>query len=231
MHAQPPKPDDTPPEASTERPNPPLFDAPFRARLDTLFAWRRDVRHFQRTPLATGEVEALLALAMQAPSVGLSQPWRFVRVGAPKRRAAVRAIFTACNAEALAAQPASRAALYARLKLAGLDDAPEHLAVFVEPDPREGHGLGRATMPETLAYSAVMAIHTLWLAAAARGIGVGWVSILDPPAVATALDVPAQWRLVGYLCIGYPCEPSDVPELERAGWEHRRPLADVLLER
>ncbi|MDQ0509938.1 5,6-dimethylbenzimidazole synthase [Ancylobacter amanitiformis] len=231
MHAQPPKPDDAPPAPSTGSLHPPLFDAAFRARLDTLFAWRRDVRHFRPTPLAPGELAALIALAMQAPSVGLSQPWRFVRVGAPARRRAVRAIFAACNAAALADQPASRAALYARLKLAGLDEAPEHLAVFVEPDPPAGHGLGRATMPETLAYSAVMAIHTLWLAAAARGIGVGWVSILDPVAVAAALDVPAHWRLVGYLCIGYPCEPSDVPELERAGWEHRRPPADFLLER
>ena len=147
------------------------------------------------------------------------------------RRAAIRAIFESCNAEALALQPEARAGLYARLKLAGLDDAPEQLAVFVDPDPEAGHGLGRATMPETLAYSAVLAIHTLWLAAAARGIGVGWVSILDAQAVARALDLPQGWRLVGHLCIGYPAEPSDIPELERAGWEHRRPPADFILER
>ncbi|HEY9215722.1 MAG TPA: nitroreductase family protein, partial [Ancylobacter sp.] len=74
-------------------------------------------------------------------------------------------------------------------------------------------------------------IHTLWLAATAEGIGVGWVSILDPQAVAEALDVPPGWRLVGYLCIGYPIELSDTPELERAGWEQRCPPADFLLER
>ena len=159
---------------------PPAFDAAFRDRLDTLFAWRRDVRCFRPDPLDEELVHALLATACRAPSVGYSQPWRLVRVRDSGRRAAIRALFETANAQALAQQPEERASLYARLKLAGLDDAPEHLAVFVEPDPAAGHGLGRATMPETVAYSAVLAIHTLWLAAAARGIGVGWVSILDP---------------------------------------------------
>jgi len=225
MHAQPPNPA---PPATRGRPS---FDAAFRAELDALFAWRRDVRHFRRESLAPGALDELLGLAIRAPSVGLSQPWRFVRVGDVVRRAAVRAIFEHCNADALARQTEERAGLYARLKLAGLDDAPEQLAVFVEPEPEVGHGLGRATMPEAVVYSAVMAIHTLWLAAAARGIGVGWVSILDPQAVNAALDVPARWRLVGYLCIGYPAEPSDIPELERTGWEHRRPVSDCRIER
>lgn len=210
---------------------PPAFDAAFRDLLDTLFAWRRDVRCFRPDPLDEETVHALLATACRAPSVGYSQPWRLVRVRDSGRRAAIRALFETANAQALAQQPTERASLYARLKLAGLDDAPEHLAVFVEPDPAAGHGLGRATMPETVAYSAVLAIHTLWLAAAARGIGVGWVSILDPPAVGAALDVPAHWQLVGYLCLGYPAEASPVPELERAGWERRLPLAALLVER
>ena len=210
---------------------PPVFDAGFLGALDTLFAWRRDVRHFATRPLEEAAFADLIARAAQAPSVGLSQPWRLVRVREPGRRAAVRTIFETCNAEALALQPTERAGLYARLKLAGLDDAPEQIAVFVDPEPEAGHGLGRATMPETVAYSAVLAIHTLWLAAAARGIGLGWVSILDPVSVARALDVPERWRLVGYLCIGYPAELSDTPELERAGWEHRRPTGAFLVER
>jgi len=209
----------------------PSFDSDFRDRLHELFAWRRDVRRFETRPLDEATVPALLATACMAPSVGLSQPWRFASVRDPARRAAVRAIFERCNADALALQPNERAGLYARLKLSGLDDAPEHVAVFVDPLTEIGGGLGRATMPETVSYSAVLAIHTLWLAATAQGIGVGWVSILDPEAVAEALDVPPGWRLVAYLCIGYPTDHSDTPELERAGWERRCPPDDFLLER
>ena len=82
-------------------------------------------------------------------------------------------------------------------------------------------------MPETIGYSAVIAIHTLWLAACAAGLGLGWVSILDPDRVRAALDLPADWRLVGYLCLGYPAFDADTPELEREGWDHRRPPAII----
>ncbi len=200
----------------------PVFDEAFCEQLTELFRWRRDVRRFRTDPLPDGLIEALIDRAALSPSVGLSEPWRWVLVDDPARRAMVRASYEACNAEALACQADDRAGLYARLKLSGLDDAPCHLAVFVEPDPDQGHGLGRRTMPETTAYSAVIAIHTLWLAARAMGIGVGWVSILDAEAVSTALDVPADWKLVGYLCVGYPAAADDTPELERRDWEHRR---------
>ncbi len=208
-----------------------VFDGAFRARLLDLFRWRRDVRRFRPEPVPAALLEELLDAAYLAPSVGLSQPWRFVTVEDLARRAAVRASFEACNAEALAQQDAGRAALYGRLKLAGLDEAPCHLAVFAEPDPEQGLGLGRQTMPETVAYSAVMAVHTLWLAARAAGLGLGWVSILDPAVVTAALDVPADWRLIGYFCLGYPRADSDAPELECAGWEHRRSAAAHLVRR
>ena len=129
----------------------PVFDDAFRAQLLGLFRWRRDVRRFRADPLPPGLLDGLLEIANLAPSVGLSQPWRFVSVDDPARRAAVRANFLACNAAALDGQEAGRAGLYARLKLAGLDEAPCHLAVFAEPDPAQGHGLGRRTMPETTA--------------------------------------------------------------------------------
>lgn len=199
----------------------PTFDDAFRQQLAELFRWRRDVRRFRRDAPAPGLLDGLLRMTDLAPSVGLSQPWRFVTVDDPARRAAVRASFARCNAAALAAQGAGRAGLYARLKLAGLDDAPCHLAVFAEPDPAQGHGLGRGTMPEMVQYSAVMAVHTLWLAARAAGLGLGWVSILDPAAVAAALDVPEGWGLIGYFCLGYPEAEGDTPELEVAGWERR----------
>lgn len=209
----------------------PHFDEAFRTQLLELFRWRRDVRRFRRDPLPEGLLDRLIAVACLAPSVGLSQPWRFVTVDDPARRARVRANFLACNAAALASQPAERAALYARLKLAGLDEAPCHLAVLADPAPAQGHGLGRATMPETTAYSAVMAVYTLWLAARAEGLGLGWVSILDPAEVTAALDVPAAWRFIGYFCVGFPEVESDTPELEREGWEWRRCAESVRLRR
>ena len=198
------------------------FTPDFRAQLIHLFTWRRDVRRFRTDSLPDGMVDRLIEIASLAPSVGLSQPWRFVTVDAPDRRAAVRRNFEACNAEALAAQDASRQENYARLKLAGLDEAPVHLAVFADRETAQGHGLGRATMPEMAEYSVVASVHTLWLAARAEGIGMGWVSILDPAAITAILDVPAQWKLVAYLCLGYPAAEGTIPELERADWERRR---------
>jgi 5,6-dimethylbenzimidazole synthase len=209
----------------------PVFDKRFRGMLLELFRWRRDVRHFRPDPVPPALLDKLLEVACLAPSVGLSQPWRFVTVDEPARRTAIRASFEHCNAEALASQTADHGALYARLKLAGLDEAPCHLAVFAEGDPEQGHGLGRRTMPQTTAYSAVMAVYTIWLAARAEGLGLGWVSILDPATVTAALDVPERWVFIGYFCLGYPAEHNDAPELERAGWEHRRSTASARLHR
>jgi 5,6-dimethylbenzimidazole synthase len=207
----------------------PVFDDAFRSRLRELIAWRRDVRHFHRDPLPAGSLERLIECACLAPSVGLSQPWRFVIVEDAERRAAIRACFEACNADALRAQAPERAALYARLKLAGLDDAPGQIAVFADRDTSQGHALGRLTMPQTIDYSVVMAVHTLWLAARAEGIGVGWVSILDPAGVAAILQTPSGWALIGYLCVGYPVEETESPVLERKGWETRRRSSDCIL--
>lgn len=209
----------------------PSFTPAFQSQLADLFRWRRDVRHFRPDPVPAALLDHLLDTAALAPSVGLSQPWRFVTVEDRARRAAVRASFLACNAQAMAEQDGPRAALYGRLKLAGLDEAPCHLAVFAESDPSQGHALGRRTMPEMAAYSAVMAVHTLWLAARAAGLGVGWVSILDPAAITHALDVPAEWTLVAYLCLGTAQTEANSPELERAGWERRRSASAQRLRR
>jgi 5,6-dimethylbenzimidazole synthase len=207
------------------------FDKAFRARLRELLVWRRDVRRFRRDPLPGGALDALIELACLAPSVGLSQPWRFVIVEDGKIRAAIRNNFTACNAEALAAQTPARASLYAKLKLAGLEEAPAHVAVFADRTTAQGHGLGRHTMPEMIDYSAVTAVHTIWLAARAHGIGMGWVSILDPAAVATILNVPAAWKFIGYFCLGYPQADDTIPELEQAGWEERRLPSSAIIRR
>jgi 5,6-dimethylbenzimidazole synthase len=207
------------------------FDAAFRERLRDLLIWRRDVRRFRADRPAMGTLERLIDLACLAPSVGLSQPWRFVIVEDAARRAAVRENFAVCNAEALADYDESRAAHYARLKLAGLDEAPLHFAVFADRATTQGSGLGRRTMPEMAEYSAVAAVHTIWLAARAEGLGMGWVSILDPAVVAAALDVPDTWRFIGYFCLGYPSTEDAVPALERAGWEARQPPESFILRR
>jgi len=210
---------------------PPLFDDAFREKLQALIAWRRDVREFRTDPLPEGIFERLVATASLAPSVGLSQPWRFVLVEDPARRAAVRDDFARCNAAALSAQTEERAGHYARLKLAGFDQAPLQFAVFCDSATEQGHSLGRLTMPEMAEYSTVAAIHTLWLAARAQELGLGWVSILNPDIVAEVLSVPKNWRLIGYFCIGYPVCEDDVPALERLAWERRRAAAAFILRR
>lgn len=207
------------------------FDDAFRARLRDLLVWRRDVRRFRTEPLPAGTLDRLIAVACLAPSVGLSQPWRFVVVDSAERRRAVLDDFATCNAAALASYGGERAERYAALKLAGLAEAPCQLAVFADRDTATGHSLGRHTMPEMAEYSAVAAVTAMWLAARAEGIGMGWVSILDPARIKTILDVPESWRFIGYFCLGYPEAEHAEPELERAGWEQRRPPDDVILRR
>lgn len=207
--------------SSTPPSPPPFFGPDFINEFDTLLQWRRDVRRFQTEPLPQDVIEGLIGQAALAPSVGNSQPWRFVLIESADRRQAVRDHFEACNADALNDYEGEQAKLYAQLKLSGMDQAPVQLAVFCDRATKLGHGLGKKTMPETLDYSVVMAVHTLWLAARTQGIGVGWVSILQPAEVERILDVPATWGLTAYLCIGWPEEEHLDPELVRAGWQDR----------
>ena len=216
---------------TTEIKSPPHFDAAFRERFAELVRWRRDVRRFRSDPIPADLIENLLALAALAPSVGLSQPWRFVLVETEARRAAIRENFVKANDAALCGYAGERQARYARLKLEGLSQAPVHLAVCADEATGQGHGLGRQTMPETIRYSVVAAIQTLWLAARAEGLGVGWVSILDPDTVRATLDLPQGWSFVAYLCLGWPEEEHDDPELERRGWEQRSCEVSVTLKR
>jgi 5,6-dimethylbenzimidazole synthase len=209
----------------------PAFSDEFRTEFESLLRWRRDVRRFRTDPVNPKTLEHLLELADLAPSVGNSQPWRIVTVESAAKRASVVSSFEVENAVAAEAYQDEKAALYRELKLAGLKEAPVHLAVFSEPNPDQGHGLGRATMPETLAYSTVSMIHTFWLAARTEGIGVGWVSILDPMKIGEILDVDPNWQFVAYLCVGYPEEEHIDPELERARWQSRSPLDERLFRR
>jgi 5,6-dimethylbenzimidazole synthase len=193
------------------------FDESFRHQLGELLAWRRDVRRFRDDPLPPGAIDELIATACLAPSAQL--------------HGQLAEHVDSENLRAAADLRAEDRAHYMALKLHGLREAPELLAVFCDERPAAGRGLGRRTMPETLRYSTVLAIHTLWLAGRARGIGVGWVSILEAAAVARLLQVPADWSLVGLLCVGFPDEEHDVPELVRAGWQERRSWQHCVIER
>lgn len=190
-----------------------------RDALSDILRWRRDVRHFLSDPIPAAVLERLRAAMDLAPSVGNARPWRVLRVTTPALRDAVIANFETANEAAGAIYDDEKRLSYNALKLAGLKEAPVHLAVFTDDAPQAGHGLGRQTMPEMLRYSTVSAIHTLWLAARAENLGLGWISILDPQGVTRLLNVPDSWQLTGYLCLGKAAAQDDTPLLDRAGWQ------------
>lgn len=198
------------------------FSEDFQTGLRDLMRWRRDVRRFRTDPVDEALLRDCLATFALAPSVGLSEPWRIVRVASPAARAAALANFRAANARALDGYDGEKALIYSGLKLSGMRDAPVQLAIFCDEATEQGAGLGAGTMPETRRYSVVAAVTQFWLYSRARGLGLGWVSILDPARLCRDLDIPDDWALVAYLCIGWPEEESATPELELAGWEHRR---------
>jgi 5,6-dimethylbenzimidazole synthase len=209
-----------------------VFDVDFQAQFLELLRWRRDVRHFSSRAVADEDMREILGCAAYAPSVGNAQPWRLVRLRTPTVRNALVAHVDAQNTKAAKSYAGtSRHDHYLSLKLHALREAPELLAVFCDEHPKAGHGLGIATMPEMLRYSCVMAVYNLWLAARLRGVGLGWVSILDPQEVPALLNVPALWSLIALLCIGYPAEESTTPELEAFGWQAREPLEQRIFER
>ena len=210
---------------------PPVFDQAFRDKFRDLVLWRRDVRRFRPDPLDPKLLDDLIEIATHAPSVGFSQPWRFIKVESDACRAAAMESFLAANARALAGYEGEHRTTYARLKLAGLKEAPVQLAIFCDEETTTGSGLGRQTMPESLRYSVVTAVQTLWLAARAEGVGMGWISILEPEIIARALAVPPSWKLVAYLCLGWPAEEHLDPELERHHWEVRHYTGDLVFTR
>jgi len=197
------------------------FSQDFRSDLLRLMQWRRDVRRFRTDPVDEALLSECLSSFLLAPSVGLSEPWRVVRVQSDAARAAALANFETANAEALASYAEDRAALYARLKLSGMREAPVQLAIYCDDATPKGAGLGAATMPEMRRYSVVGAITQFWLTARSHGLGVGWVSILDPVQLNADLAVPEDWSLIAYLCVGWPEQLSDTPELAKIGWEER----------
>lgn len=208
---------------------PTTFTEAERSALYRAIALRRDVRaEFLPDPVADDVLLRILGAAHQAPSVGLSQPWRFIVIRNRAQRQAVHELFARANEAAARTFDAPESDHYRALRLAGILDAPVGVCVVCDDDAPQGRGLGRATMPETVRYSTVCAIQNLWLAARVEGLGVGWVSILEPTELRALLAIPPHLAIVAYLCIGHVAEFAPVADLERDGWEHRLPLADVI---
>jgi 5,6-dimethylbenzimidazole synthase len=190
---------------------------------------RRDVRsQFLPDPIAPDVLARLLKAAHHAPSVGFMQPWDFVVIDSIEVRRAVKALYNDANAEAAANYAGERAAQYRRLKLEGIVDSPINLCITCDRQRGGPHVLGRNTMLDTDLFSTCLAVQNLWLAARAEGIGVGWVSIVDPARLAETLRLPAQVYPLAYLCLGYVSEFLPQPELQIAGWRSRLPLEQLL---
>jgi 5,6-dimethylbenzimidazole synthase len=207
----------------------PGFDEIARQAVYRAIRERRDVRRgFLPEPMPDELLCKLLEAAHNAPSVGLMQPWRFIVVRDMGVRQTIHKIFLDANEKALASYDGDRQQAYTNLKLEGILEAPQNLCIVCDSQSAQGHRLGRQTMPETALYSAVCAVQNLWLAARAEGIGVGWVSILDAGLLRSALNIPEHITPVAYLCLGYVDAFAAEPELERAGWERRTPLRNVL---
>lgn len=198
-----------------------------------VIAERRDMRHFLPTPIAPELLTKLLQAAHHAPSVGLMQPWRFIRISDSNVR---QAIYTQVNEErTLTAQAigeyedSERMAEFMRLKVEGVLECGE-LLVATLCDHREQHIFGRRTLPEMDMASVSCAIQNMWLAARAEGIGMGWVSIFDPIKLAELLNIPDGAKPIAILCLGYVNSFYKAPMLVEEGWVTEKPLSAMLME-
>lgn len=200
-----------------------------RAGLYRAIHERRDVRsQFLPEPIPAEVLARLLRAAHHAPSVGFMQPWDFIVIDRADVRQAVKALYDTANAQAAQNYAGERATLYRRLKLEGIVDSPINLCITCDRSRGGPHVLGRNTVLESDLFSACLAVQNLWLAARAEGIGVGWVSILDPRELAQTLKLPDNVLPVAYLCLGYVSEFLQRPELEASGWRSRLPLQELV---
>jgi 5,6-dimethylbenzimidazole synthase len=190
---------------------------------------RRDVRsQFLPDPVADELLHKLLDAAHHAGSVGFMQPWSFIVVRSGEIKRKIKHLFEQANERAAAVFEGERRAMYSRLKLEGILESPVNICVTCDPARHGPHVLGRHTIRETDIYSTCCAIQNLWLAARAEGIGLGWVSILDPAELRTILRIPEHVIPVAYLCLGYVTEFLPQPELESVGWLSRVPVKDLI---
>ena len=190
---------------------------------------RRDVRaQFRPDPIPDAVLARLLAAAHHAPSVGFMQPWDFVVVSDRAVRQRVKAAFDRENARAATLHEGDRGMLYRSLKLEGILETPFNLCITCDRQRGGPHVLGRSSMLDTDLFSTCLAVQNLWLAARAEGVGVGWVSIIDPAELAGLLGLPESVYPLAYLCLGYVDEFLDEPELARAGWRQRLDLRSLV---
>ncbi|MFA6970242.1 MAG: 5,6-dimethylbenzimidazole synthase [Gallionella sp.] len=193
-----------------------------------VIAQRRDMRHFRSDPVPLEVLQRVLHAAHQAPSVGLMQPWRFIRITDDALRCQIHALVETerqLTAEALGCRDAE----FMRLKVEGVADCAE-LWVAALMDNRESHVFGRRTLPEMDLASVACAIQNMWLAARAEGLGMGWVSLFDPDALAKLLNIPAGGKPVAILCLGQVDEFYAAPMLQLEGWRTPQPLCEMLFE-
>lgn len=197
-----------------------------RAALYRAIRERRDMRHFSKGSVPPELLTQLLQAAHHAPSVGLMQPWRFIRITRSELRREIHALVEA--ERVLTAQALGESGdAFMRLKVEGILDCAE-LLVAALPDGRESQVFGRRTMPEMDLASLACAIQNMWLAARAEGLGMGWVSLFDPAALAALLGMPAGARPVAVLCLGPVAEFYSRPMLEEEGWARVRPLQEMV---
>ncbi|WP_150305268.1 5,6-dimethylbenzimidazole synthase [Pseudomonas saliphila] len=202
------------------------FSEAERAAVYRAIAERRDMRHFCGGSVSPPQLTRLLQAAHQAPSVGLMQPWRFIRILNPALRRGIQQLVEVerrLTAEALG----ERSDEFMQLKVEGILECAE-LLVAALPDGRDAHVFGRRTLPEMDLASLSCAIQNMWLAARAEGLGMGWVSLFDPQALAKLLNMPGVARPVAVLCLG-PVEAFYArPMLEQRGWTQARPLEEMV---
>lgn len=204
-----------------------------KAAIYKVIAERRDMRHFLPTPIAPELLQKLLQAAHHAPSVGLMQPWRFIRISDVALRKAIHTLVDEerkLTAQAIGEiEDTARMAEFMRLKVEGILDCGEVLVATL-CDQREKHIFGRRTLPEMDLASVSCAIQNMWLAARAEGIGLGWVSLFDPQQLAQLLNLPEGAKPVAILCLGYVNTFYKSPMLVEEGWTTEKPLADMLME-
>lgn len=204
------------------------FSPAERAAVYRAIAERRDMRHFSGGEVPPELLARLLEAAHQAPSVGLMQPWRFIRITRPALRESIHGL-VAEERERTAEALGERSDEFMQLKVEGIRDCAELLVVALM-EGREAHVFGRRTLPEMDQASLACAIQNLWLAARAEGLGMGWVSLFEPQALADLLGMPAGSKPLAVLCLGPVTQFYAAPMLVQQGWASPRPLSELLFE-